>query len=203
MMTDSGLTLYVTDGCGYCADVRAVLSELKLEIAERDAWNDPEARQELLAARGRRTVPVLRIDGSEGTQWMGESSVIIDYLYRRFAPDRRRPRWRVWVGHRGSMMAMWGLLLFGAVTSEPWTSVLWGSACSLAAIRSTVLAFSSRSWIHWAVASAFLSGAISIILSGLDIAELPWWNFAFFVAVATGIGTWVNSRRAKSSAPGP
>ncbi len=74
------LTLYHSEFCGYCYRVRAVIDELGLEVAYKSTLRDRVAASELLAARGRRTVPVLRIDHAEGQQWMGESADIIRYL---------------------------------------------------------------------------------------------------------------------------
>ena len=63
-----------------------VLQDLGVEIAQRNIYGDEGALQELMAARGRPTVPVLRIvqpDGSE--RWMPESRDIIDFLYEELA----------------------------------------------------------------------------------------------------------------------
>ena len=85
------LALYVMNGCGYCEDVRAAVRDLGLAIEERDIYADPAHRQALVAARGRKTVPVLRI--GEGT-WMPESQDIIRFLYERFGEGRAPPRRR-------------------------------------------------------------------------------------------------------------
>ncbi len=75
------LELYETQGCPYCLRVRAVLSSLGLEVPGRDVAHDPAAREELLRARGRATVPVLRRIAADGTEeWLPESLDIIAYL---------------------------------------------------------------------------------------------------------------------------
>lgn len=75
------LALYVTDGCGYCRRVLQTIRELGVEVEVRDLNEDPEHRRALLEARGRGTVPVLRIGRDV---WLPESMDIIAYLHERF-----------------------------------------------------------------------------------------------------------------------
>ena len=80
-----GLSLYQYDSCPYCARVRSVLDRLGLEIELRDVLMEPEHSRDLIEATGRRTVPVLRIETSEGeVSWMPESAEIIRYVQERF-----------------------------------------------------------------------------------------------------------------------
>lgn len=80
------LTLYHYPSCPYCQRVFRVLQELDLEVERRDIHRDSAALAELVAARGRRTVPVLRIEDADGrVEWMPESYDIIDYLRRLHA----------------------------------------------------------------------------------------------------------------------
>jgi glutaredoxin len=78
------LILYHAPGCPYCVRVDRVLEELGLEIEHRDVRSQPEHREELRAARGRTTVPVLYIRDGQGERWMPESLDIIRYLRERF-----------------------------------------------------------------------------------------------------------------------
>ena len=74
------LALYVRDWCGYCSRVKRVLDRLELNIPLRNT-SDPEHRQVLLSARGRLTVPVLRLTDADGKDtWMPESRDIMTYL---------------------------------------------------------------------------------------------------------------------------
>lgn len=83
--TVSGLALYVSPGCFYCSRVTRALSELGVALEVRDTWADPRYRQELTAALGRGTVPVLRIEETDGTvRWLPESLDIIAWLKARF-----------------------------------------------------------------------------------------------------------------------
>jgi glutathione S-transferase len=84
MLAAPDLALYHYDGCGYCAKVRKALERLGVAVELRDVDEEPEHLRALLAARGRRTVPVLRIQKPEGDEWMPESSDIVRYLERRF-----------------------------------------------------------------------------------------------------------------------
>ena len=84
--TPAGLTLYQTLTCPYCAYVRDAAAGLGLALAARDTGTDDVAHEELFAARGRGTVPVLRIEHPGGrVEWMPESRDIVRYLRARFA----------------------------------------------------------------------------------------------------------------------
>ena len=76
------LTLYHQPICPYCRRVQKVMDRLGLDqIQLRNIWTDPGARDDLVAARGRQTVPVLHIQAPDGDErWMPESADIIHYL---------------------------------------------------------------------------------------------------------------------------
>ena len=75
------LVLYHFESCPYCARVRRAIDELGVEVELRDIFENREFLDELREARGRRTVPVLRIIGSDGEErWMPESADIVRYL---------------------------------------------------------------------------------------------------------------------------
>ncbi len=87
-MLSAMLTLYKYDTCFYCRRVFATLDELGLDVAMRDIRRDPGALAELMAARGRRTVPVLKIERDDGSvQWLPESRDIIRYLRTEYGGD--------------------------------------------------------------------------------------------------------------------
>jgi glutaredoxin len=80
-----GLALYLTAFCPYCVRVRRALDQLGLDVALRDIADDPGAYRELVDATGRQTVPVLRIEESDGgVSWLAESEDIIQYFRERF-----------------------------------------------------------------------------------------------------------------------
>lgn len=80
------LTLYQFSTCPFCVKVRKEMRRLSLDIALRDARNDPRHRQDLLAGGGEIKVPCLRIADTQGNvEWMYESGDIIRYLQQRFA----------------------------------------------------------------------------------------------------------------------
>jgi glutaredoxin 2 len=83
--TSPDLSLYHFDSCPYCARVRHAIASLDLQIEYRDIHKDEKHLDALVAARGRQTVPVLRIAGPNGDTWMPESADIIAYLRERFA----------------------------------------------------------------------------------------------------------------------
>lgn len=75
------LSLYHFDGCPFCAMVRSAIGELGLDIELRSIVDDPQNREDLVEARGRATVPVLRITSPDGEErWMPESRDIVHYL---------------------------------------------------------------------------------------------------------------------------
>lgn len=75
------LALYTMAGCPFCWQVIAVIKRLGLQVEMRDVMAQQAQRQELIEARGRATVPVLRIQSPDGEdRWMPESRDIIHYL---------------------------------------------------------------------------------------------------------------------------
>ena len=60
--------------------VRGAITKLGLDVELRDIRMDPRHRADLVAARGRTTVPVLRIETAAGDEWMPESRDIVRYL---------------------------------------------------------------------------------------------------------------------------
>ena len=75
------LLLYHFEGCPYCARVRRVIDRLGIDVELRDIFENQTYLKELNEARGRRTVPVLRIIGADGEErWMPESADIVRYM---------------------------------------------------------------------------------------------------------------------------
>lgn len=95
-MTDD-LSLYLYDGCPFCERVRRAVRELGIELEERNIFHDPEHMTALMEARGRRTVPVLRIHHEDGEdEWMPESADIVRYLHERFGEGDEPPSRGLW-----------------------------------------------------------------------------------------------------------
>ncbi len=75
------LALYYFDGCPFCVRVRRAIDALGVEVELRNIYEDPKHLEDLREARGRTTVPVLRINGTDGQErWMPESADIVRYL---------------------------------------------------------------------------------------------------------------------------
>ncbi len=75
------LALYYSRSCPFCKRVTKAIDRLGLDIERREIFEDPAYRDELVAARGRATVPVLRITSPDGEdRWMPESLDIVRYL---------------------------------------------------------------------------------------------------------------------------
>lgn len=89
------LRLYYEESCGYCRDVLRALEPLELSVELVDIADDPRARSDLLAARGRGTVPVLRVGDGEisDDRWKPESLDIIRELRRLAGVSPPVPPW--------------------------------------------------------------------------------------------------------------
>ncbi len=75
------LALYMTPSCPFCVVVRRAIDELDIDVELRNIAADSGHYQDLVNARQRATVPVLRIDSPDGeTRWMPESRDIVQYL---------------------------------------------------------------------------------------------------------------------------
>lgn len=75
------LALYHLETCPFCVMVRGVIDKLGVDVELRSITQDPDHYDELVEARGRATVPVLRITSPDGEErWMPESRDIITYL---------------------------------------------------------------------------------------------------------------------------
>jgi glutaredoxin len=75
------LALYYIDGCPFCIRVRRAIDELGVDVELRNIYEDPSYLEELREARGRTTVPVLRVTTADGNdRWMPESADIVRYL---------------------------------------------------------------------------------------------------------------------------
>ncbi|WP_421725386.1 glutaredoxin family protein [Bauldia sp.] len=78
------LALYMTPTCPFCRLVLNALEDLDVDIELRDIYADRDHRDALIAARGRGTVPVLRITSGDEDRWMPESRDIIRYLQETY-----------------------------------------------------------------------------------------------------------------------
>ncbi len=81
------LVLYEFLACPFCMKVRKFAHKNALHLERRDARRNPAWKEELINEGGRFQTPCLKITDAKGhTQWMYESSDIIDYLEKTF-PD--------------------------------------------------------------------------------------------------------------------
>jgi glutaredoxin len=79
------LALYHFDSCPFCRMVTSVIGELGIDVELRNIMESTEHRDDLIAARGRATVPVLRITSPDGEErWMPESRDIVSYLQEAY-----------------------------------------------------------------------------------------------------------------------
>ena len=75
------LALYHFQGCPFCSIARESIERLGIDVEFRDIYQDRQFLDDLVAARGRATVPVLRIASADGEdRWMPESRDIVHYL---------------------------------------------------------------------------------------------------------------------------
>lgn len=194
---EAGLSLYCAPGCGACQNVKLALAELGIAVEERDVRRDGAHYTTLLEARGRGTVPVLRIEEPDGdVRWLPESRDIIAYLYGRFS-DGPPPRFGLGGVSRGLMLTMWAALLGGVMLEDPVRGYFWLAACAAAASRSVLFAVKTRAFHHWAVASVFVLGGVSIGLRLGGFADLPWWYAAYAVVALLLAASFLRRRRSR------
>ncbi len=87
------LVLYHSKTCPFCAIVRSAIDRLGLDVELREIFEDPVYRDELVEARGRATVPVLRIISPQGEErWMPESRDIVRYLEKNADQSQKKGR---------------------------------------------------------------------------------------------------------------
>jgi glutaredoxin len=79
--TRDKLALYYSRSCPFCAIVTSAIDRLGVDVELREIFEDPRYHEQLVAARGRATVPVLRINSPDDEdRWMPESQDIVRYL---------------------------------------------------------------------------------------------------------------------------
>ena len=80
------LALYYFDGCPFCNMVSRAIDLLDIDVERRNIMLEPQHRDDLIEARRRATVPVLRITSPNGEdRWMPESRDIVSYLQQTYA----------------------------------------------------------------------------------------------------------------------
>jgi len=84
--SEDRLALYYFDGCPFCNMVRSAIDQLGIDVELRNIFVESQHRDDLIEARGRATVPVLRITSPDGEErWMPESRDIVGYLQQTYA----------------------------------------------------------------------------------------------------------------------
>lgn len=81
---EGSLALFHLPTCPFCWRVRWAAYRLGVSLELLDIGRDPALRDELLRAREKKTVPVLRIPGPGGPEYLPESGDIVAYLQRHF-----------------------------------------------------------------------------------------------------------------------
>ena len=75
------LSLYQLPSCPFCVKVRRTMKREGLNIELRNINKKNDYREELIREGGKRTVPCLRIEKSDGqVQWLYESSDVVAHL---------------------------------------------------------------------------------------------------------------------------
>jgi len=84
------LVLYGYPQCPYCRRVLAAIEALGLDVPLRNTMLDAEHNDALVAATGRETVPVMRIEERDGSvRWLPESLDIVRFLNERYGEAAR------------------------------------------------------------------------------------------------------------------
>jgi glutaredoxin 2 len=80
------LELYYYAGCPFCTIAMSPMKKLGVEVELRNIHENPLYREDLLNARGRVTVPVLRITSPDGEErWLPESRDIVHYIVSTYS----------------------------------------------------------------------------------------------------------------------
>ena len=66
------IVAYLKPFCGWSQGVRAVLRKYNLEFEDRDIWNDPMQRMEMVRLSGQELSPCVRVDGKMLADISGE-----------------------------------------------------------------------------------------------------------------------------------
>jgi len=79
--TTKNLSLYQLPSCPFCVKVRRTMKREGLNIELRNINQANDYREELIREGGKRTVPCLRIEKTDGeVQWLYESNDVIEHL---------------------------------------------------------------------------------------------------------------------------
>lgn len=78
------LALYQFFGCPFCIKTRRAMYKYNLPIEKRNVSEGSPHRAVLLQNGGKVQTPCLRIESSNGVEWLYDSSAIINYLEGRF-----------------------------------------------------------------------------------------------------------------------
>ncbi|HSI82223.1 MAG: glutaredoxin family protein [Candidatus Methylacidiphilales bacterium] len=62
-MSQPKIVAYLKPHCGWSQGVRAVLRKYQLPFEDRDIWNDPEQRFEMIQKSGQELSPCVEVDG--------------------------------------------------------------------------------------------------------------------------------------------
>ena len=80
------LSLYYFPSCPFCRMVIKEINRMALDIELRNIHQDSDFKKELIAGGGKKTVPCLRIDGTEKPPvWMYESMDIVKFLQKNYS----------------------------------------------------------------------------------------------------------------------
>ena len=134
------MVLYYKPSCAFCHRVFGAADALGIELETRNIVRSEQDRADLIAATGRRTVPVLRYTRDGEEVWLPESADIIALL-RRHAGAPERP-WR-----DGLPTVNGGLLVVA------WLSVMAAGALGrpfvLLAVGAMVVLYLRHAWQRW------------------------------------------------------
>lgn len=119
------------DGCPWCERVRAAIAHLDLQVEERDVRAVSAHDRALREARGRGTVPVLRIDSAQGSEWIGESADIVRRLYADYGAGRAPTFFASTLPQRLGWGIGASLALLGTLAAPPASQPWWWLGASL------------------------------------------------------------------------
>jgi monothiol glutaredoxin len=90
-MEKSKIIAYLKPHCGWSNGVRAVLRKYRLEFEDRDIWNDPMQRLEMIQKSGQELSPCVEINGQMLADVSGEEVEAWMIDHRIVAPSGADP----------------------------------------------------------------------------------------------------------------
>ena len=79
-MLDNSYELYYFTTCPFCIKARFQLYQLGVDLPLKNIKKNKEYKKELITGGGKKQVPCLRIENTNGVEWLYESKDIVNHF---------------------------------------------------------------------------------------------------------------------------